>query len=224
LTVPASALTDLPPQDYDAIRRLVRTGDLALCHGTQAFSRMISWGTGAPWSHIALIVRLDEIGRVVVFEAVEKIGVRMVPLKRFVSEDSGHHKPYPGDIVICRHDEFAGKISPERLEKLTAFATDRLGAPFEAGEMVKIAARIALGWFGVRLPRMLETDDEYICSEYVGRCYEAVGIKVPWDGRGFLAPSDFAADPKLKAIARVARHPFGGEDTPEDQKARDADG
>lgn len=214
MTVAPSAL-DLPAQDYDAIRRLVRTGDLALCRGTQLFSRAVGWSTGSPWSHIALIVRLDDIGRVVVFEAVAKIGVRMVPLRRFVSEDSGHHKPYPGDIVICRHAEFAGKADPDKLAKLTEFATDRLGAPFEASEMVKIGLRIAASWVDIKLPRMIETDDEYICSEYIGRCYEAVGIKVPWDGRGFLAPGDFAADPKLEAIARVARHPFGGKDTPE---------
>jgi hypothetical protein len=215
VTVAPSALTDLPAQDYEAIRRIVRTGDIALCSGTAIFSRAIKVATGSPWSHVALIVRLDEIGRVVVFEAVEKIGVRMVPLRRFVSEDSEHHRPYPGEMVIARHAEFEGKADDAKLAKLTEFATDRLGAPFKPSEMAKIGLRIAASWFDIRLPKLIETDDDYICSEYVARCYEAVGIRIPWDGRGFIAPGDFAADPKIEAIARIARHPFHGKDTPE---------
>ena len=76
MSIPDSALTELPEQDYTAIRRLVRTGDLALCSGTPAFSRVIRWATGSPWSHIAMIVRLDELDRVMVIEAVARQGVR----------------------------------------------------------------------------------------------------------------------------------------------------
>jgi len=215
VTVPASALTELPPQPYDAIRALVRTGDLALCSGTAMFSRAIRWATASPWSHVAMIVRLEEVGRVVVFEAVEKIGVRMVPLSRFLSEDATHHKPFPGIAIIARHSEFAEHPSPDQLEHLTAAATDRLGAGFEPGEILKIALRIAAGRVGMKLPRVLRTDDEYICSEYVARCYEAVGIRIPWDGRGFIAPDDFAKDPKIDAVARVAKNPFNGKPTPD---------
>ena len=111
MTVPTSALTDLPAQDYEAIRALVKTGDMALCSGNNAFSRVIRWATKSAWSHIALIVRLEDIDRVIVLEAVAKIGVRAVPLSRFVSEDSDRHKPYPGDIVIARHADFATKAT-----------------------------------------------------------------------------------------------------------------
>ena len=38
----------------------------------------------------------------------------------------------------------------------------------------------------------LQTDREYICSEYVWECYKNLGIKIQPDERGFIAPADFA--------------------------------
>lgn len=212
MTVPASALTDLPPQDYPAIRAIVKTGDLALCSGTQPFSRVIQWATSSPWSHIAMIVRLEDLDRVMVVEAVAKIGVRVVPLHRFLSGgDAQHRKPFAGTVVIARHAAFATGAADGGLRKLDDFAFDRLGSPFSSVEIAKIGARIALGAFGIRVPRMATPDDEYFCSEYLAECYKRIGIEIPWDGRGFIAPDNFAADPRIAAVARVARRPFGAD-------------
>ena len=207
MTVPASVLTDLPEQDYAAIRAQVRTGDLAICSGENPFSHVIRWATASPWSHIAMIIRLEDLDRVMVLEAVAKVGVRAVPLSRFVSEGSNHHKPFPGRIVIARHADFEAKAANGALRKLDDFAFDRLGAPFSNAEITKIGVRIALGALGVKVPKMAAPDDEYFCSEYVAECYKRIGIHIPWDGRGFIAPDDFAADAKVEAVARVARHP-----------------
>jgi len=49
--------------------------------------------------------------------------------------------------------------------------------------------------------KKIEFDREFICSEYVARCYEQVGIEVKWNQLGFIAPSDFAADPDFELIA-----------------------
>lgn len=212
MTVSAATLTELPERDYDAIRKAVRTGDLALCSGTAAFSRVIQWTTASPWSHIAMIVRLDELDRVMVVEAVAKIGVRIVPLSRFLTGgDARHPKPFAGRVVVARHDDFAAHVASGGLRKLDEFAFDRLGTPFSRMEIAKIGLRIVLGAFGVRVPRMATPTDEYFCSEYLAECYRRIGIEVPWDGRGFIAPDDFAADPKISAVARVAQHPFGSD-------------
>lgn len=203
VTVLASALTALPGMDYLAVRKLVRTGDLALCSGTNLSSQAIRWASKSPWSHVALLVRLQEIDRVIALESVAKIGVRAVPLSRFVSEDSARHRPYPGKIVIARHAEFADKATPEGLRRMSEFAADRLGAPFNAMEMLKIAVRIALSGLGLKPPSPLHPTEGLICSEYVGKCYEQVGIRIPWDGRGFIGPAEFADAPPVQAIARV---------------------
>ena len=53
------------------------------------------------------------------------------------------------------------------------------------------------------LPGRLRPRNEFICSEYVGKLYEQVGIQIPWDGRGFIGPDEFARDPKVVALAQV---------------------
>jgi hypothetical protein len=53
------------------------------------------------------------------------------------------------------------------------------------------------------MPGRLSPDDEFICSEYVARCYERIGLPVPWDGLGFIAPADFARDPALAPVAQI---------------------
>ena len=155
MTVPASVLRDLPEQDYAAIRALVRTGDLMLCSGTAPFSRVIQWATASPWSHIAMIVRLGDLDRVMVCEAVAKIGVRVVPLSRFLTGGTPRHpKPFAGTAIVARHADFDAHAADGALRKLDDFAFDRLGSPFSAAEIAKIGFRIFLGPFGVKIPRM----------------------------------------------------------------------
>jgi hypothetical protein len=207
--VPDSALTDLAPRPYAEVRQLLRTGDLVLCSGSAIFSKAIRWATRSPWSHIGLIVRLDEIDRVMVLESVEKYGVRTTALSRMVSGDGHHRKPYPGPVLIARHAVFEARArgDPQRLSRMGDFAADRLGAPFSSGEIVKIMTRIAASGLGMRLPRILLPSDEFICSEYVAQCYRRMDIAIPWDGLGFIAPADFAKDPQVEAVARLKPEP-----------------
>lgn len=201
--VPDDALERLAPRPYEALRTRIRTGDLFLCSGDDVFSRMIRAATRSPWSHVAIALRLDEIGRIVALEAVAKIGVRIVPLSAFVSSASNGRKPYPGRILLARHHGFQACADREAIARMVHFAVDRCGSPFAGGEMIKIAARIALGAFDREMPRILTPDDEFICSEYAARCYAQAGVEIPWDGRGFIAPADFAADPRTEALAQV---------------------
>jgi hypothetical protein len=87
------------------------------------------------------------------------------------------------------------------MKRMAGFAFDRLGDRFSKGEIVKIALRIALGRLDTRL-HPSRPKDEFICSEYVAGCLGEVGLKVRWDGLGFIAPSDFAADPQIDAVAQ----------------------
>lgn len=207
MTTPAEALAAWTPQRYAAVRAGVRTGDLLICSGNQMFSRVIQWATSSPWSHIAMIVRLEDLDRVMVMEAVQKIGVRVVPLSRWITDFQPHDKPFNGKVVVARHDALSA-ATPEQFHRMSGFATDQLGCPFDAGEIAKIATRIGLGAFGVRLPRMIQPDGEYFCSEYLDECYRRLGVTIPWDGRGFIAPSDFAAARQVRAVLRVSRFPF----------------
>jgi hypothetical protein len=203
MSVPNDALQRLKPQPYKAVRRMVRDGDLLLCSTNHAFARLIRWSTRSPWSHVAMAFRLEEIDRVIVLECVEKIGVRAVPFSNFVAMSPLGKKPYPGKILLARHQGMSAKSRQAPLKRMAEFAFDRLGDRFSQMEMTKIALRIVLGRFDVRLHPSLGPDDEFICSEYVAKSFAKVGIEFPWDGQGFIAPADIAADPRVEPIAQV---------------------
>jgi hypothetical protein len=201
MSISDDALKTLPELEAAAIEAEVRDGDLLLCSGEHAFSKLIRWATKSPWSHVAMAMRADAIGRVMVLESVEKIGVRTVPFHTFVFGEEGM-RPYPGKIVLARDAKIAA-ASPADIRKIAEFAVDQLGDPFDPIEVLKIAARITLGSFNQKMPEVMKARGEYICSEYVAKCYEQIGVRAPWDGRGFIAPCDFAADPDVSAIAQV---------------------
>ena len=90
----------------------------------------------------------------------------------------------------------------EALKPLVDFAVDAMGDRFSPGEVIKIATRIAVGRLNRHMPKVLGAKNEFICSEYVARCFAKVNVKIEWDGLGFIAPADFARDPKVKAVAR----------------------
>jgi hypothetical protein len=52
------------------------------------------------------------------------------------------------------------------------------------------------------MPLAMSARNEFICSEYVARCFQTIGIEIAWDGLGFIAPGDFALDPKIDAVAQ----------------------
>jgi hypothetical protein len=209
MTIADDVLTHMPPEPFKTISRRVRDGDLLLCSAYDPFSRLIGWATKSPWSHVAIAYRWPSLGRIMAFEAVQQIGVRTVPLQSFIRQSSTGQKPYPGKIILARHEDFAaahGKHTSDEARRFADFAIDRFGDHFAPGEIFKIALRVALGRFDRRMPKFMGPKDEFICSEYVAKCFERVGITIPWDGRGFIAPADFANDPKIKAIARFRTH------------------
>jgi hypothetical protein len=202
MTIPTDVLSVLAPQPYEHVRAEIRDGDLLLCSAHDFGSRMIRWATKSPWSHIAIAFRMPEIDRMLALECVERIGVRAVPISDFITRTSSGQTPYPGRILLARHRGIAG-TGPTPLLKMNAFAFDRLGDRFSNLETAKIGLRILVGRISARMPPILGADDEYICSEYVARCFAAIGLEIPWDGLGFVAPGDFALDPAIDAVARI---------------------
>lgn len=205
MAIPDDYLDASRPEPLDEVSRLMRDGDLLLCSATDPFSRLIGWATRSPWTHVALAYRWPQLGRIMVFEAVQQIGVRTVPLKSFVSQSSTGRKPYPGRIVLARNEACLEKSVRygATLERLADFATAHLGNRFAPNEIFKIAVRILMGRLGMKMPALLEARDEFICSEFVAAALAAMGVEIPWDGLGFIAPSDFAQDPDTRPIAQV---------------------
>ena len=202
MAIADNVLSELKPQPYAKARKLVRNGDILLCSATDPFSKLIRWSTKTPWSHIAIAYRIESLDRVMVFEAVEKIGVRTVPLSHFIAYTSSGAHPYPGKILLARDQRMEG-LSEAKLKAMYDFAFGCLGDKFAPGEILKIATRIVFGSAGRKMPRFLGPKNEFICSEYIAKCYAKAGLKIPWDGLGFIAPGDFALAPDVQAVAQI---------------------
>jgi hypothetical protein len=203
MAVDEACLKELKPQAYAEVRGEVRDPDLLLCSARDPFSRLIRWATKSPWSHVAMAFRMEEIDRVLVLECVEKIGVRCVPMSTFLTRTSEGTSPYPGQILLARHKGLAAKSRARPMKKMAGAAFDRLGDRFSPAEILKIAARIAVGRLNRATPKSLGPRDEYICSEYVAKCYGEIGLTFPWDELGFMAPCDIAADPRVEPVALI---------------------
>jgi uncharacterized protein YycO len=198
------------PVHYMDLRDQLRTGDLLLCAGTGWFSQMIQAATDSVWSHVAFIYRLEAIDRLMVLESLEPVGVRTVPLSKYLSDYDSLGNPYPGQMCIARHADFESHSSSAELAHFGRFAVDQLGTPYDNQMIAKIAARITLTkWLDAPARDQvhadwssagLERDREYICSEYVWECYQSLGLKVPHDPRGFVTPADFASADAIELL------------------------
>jgi hypothetical protein len=85
---------------------------------------------------------------------------------------------------------------------LAKYAVDQFGYPYDKQQIAKIAARIMASKvpFSKKELARIKASNDFICSEYVARCYETIGIKVTWDRRGFIVPADFARDKRFELV------------------------
>ncbi len=188
---------------YDECRPDIAPGDLLLGSGTTPFSRMIRTVTESAWSHVGFVMPLSVINRIMVLESVESIGVRTVPLSKYLRDYNNSGQPYPGGLVIARHEDFPSD-NEDVLREFARFAVDLFGYPYDNDEIARIAVRIMtrfLPW-----AKDLKRDKEYICSEYVYECYKSVDVTMPYSG-GFITPADFANAREVRLQAVLRRGP-----------------
>ncbi len=183
--------------DYATARSEIRSGDILLCSGSSLFSTLIQKTTESIWSHVAFVIRLDAIGRIMVLESVESIGVRTVPLSSYVQNYNATGKGYPGKLLIARHSQFKSA----NITALSQSAVNLLGYPYNNQDILRIAARIGMKSFGFeKNDPMIQPEHAYICSEYAYDCYRSVGVSIDYDPSGFVAPADFAKTPEINPL------------------------
>ena len=85
---------------------------------------MIHQATGSVWSHVAFVLRLDSIERVMLLESVEPIGVRTVRLSKYLENYGNDGKAYPGGLAIIRNKSFASQVNSQKLTQLAQYAVD----------------------------------------------------------------------------------------------------
>jgi len=204
MTMSAEFPLNATVEAYDEVRQKAQTGDLVLFSGSNWFSRLIGWLTCSDWSHIGIVVCLEDVDRVMVLESIIMGGVHAVPLSSFVVHPNNPKKPYKGRVGVARHADVADTLKTKKFSFFQE-ALDLFGRSFDVGEMVAIFMRLI--FFAPRFAKLrkrrIVRNKKYLCSEYVDECYRAIGIETPNNGVGFIAPVHFAIDPKVSWVARL---------------------
>jgi len=195
MSIDLKIFPDIRAVPYNDLRSTIRTGDILLCSGNGLFSKFIKRATDSIWSHVAFILRVPSLNRIMLFESVETVGVRTVPLSSYICNYNSSRKSYDGKILIARHAEF----DLSKIRDLSHKAVDLLGYPYDFFEIAKISARLLMRWAKF-LPKSMEDNGSYICSEYAFECYKSIGVDINHDRLGFVTPRDFAATPKIYAV------------------------
>jgi len=183
----------LPVSRYEDVRNDIRSGDLAFCSGSYVFSKWIQGFTKSVWSHVGLIYRDDHLRRVFILESEVGIGVRLVPISKYLRDYHGRRRPYRGQMVLARVNPVLGD---EQVRTAVSYGMDLLTKPYDNFEILRIAARIAF-----RMGKRTQ-DRKFICSELVDECFRAGGVKfVRRDN--YISPDDIWRDPVVTKIARI---------------------
>lgn len=198
MSIPESVFDDgtVPLVQYSDLRKQVKDGDLLLCSGNATFSKLIQTATHSNFSHVGFVMWLQPLGRLMVLESVESIGVRSVPLSSYLQDYNGSGTAYPGRFLIARHSGIGNGALSAGFAK---FAIDMLGHSYDQDEIVRIAAHVAS--CGLLDDGDLQDVGKFICSEYVAACYRTLNVTITKGNCGFTAPSDFAKDTNVSAVA-----------------------
>ncbi len=177
---------------YKDLRNTLRSGDLLFASGDYLVSKAIQKVSDSPWSHVGIIIKLNDLDRVLLLESVEDMGVRLVPLSKYLT-DYEDGKPYRGRVVVGR----CKGVDKQIVDGLTTFGIDELTRPYDKDEIAKILARVVLG-IGKK-----ERDREYICSELVYECFSNSGLEFDYDKRGFISPENIWRDDDIVPVGRI---------------------
>ncbi len=202
MTICNTVFTTVENKSFAQAHSLLQTGDILLCSGNGILSDIIKKATNSPFSHVALILKLPITGQWLVLESIESKGVRCVPLEQdYLTNYCGTHKPYDGKILIARIQEMQSKR--DIISKLYQTAFSLLGDEYNQEDILQIGARIFNHDLGIKEDGTLLPHQRYICSEYVYTCLHAIGIQIPFDPAGFIAPADIARYAGIHAVTQL---------------------
>jgi hypothetical protein len=186
-------LKDIPVIRYEKIRDYLKTGDIVFCSGGYLFSGIIQRLTKSTWSHVAVIYKDEELGRVLMLEAEPFVGIRLIPLSKYLYDYKGKKRPYKGKIIISKLNV---PIEHEAMNKGISFGLDELTRPYDNWEIFRIMLRI-LFKAGKR-----ERNRSYICSELVRDVYARAGVIMQLRDT-YISPDNIWKDQRVDMKYRV---------------------
>jgi hypothetical protein len=186
-------LKNLSIVEYEAIRSELKTGDLFFGSGSYLFSGIIQRLTKSTWSHVAIIYKDEALGRVLVLEAEPFVGVRLIPLSKYLYDYKGSKKSYKGQIALAK---LAIPLDKEALNRGISFGLDELTRPYDNYEIIRIMIRI---YFKIT---KRANNRAYICSEFVRDILENSNIVLPYYDT-YISPDNVWTDERLVMTHRI---------------------
>lgn len=178
---------------YDKIRGFLKTGDIFFSSGSYLFSGVIQNLTKSVWSHVAVIYKDEELNRVMLLEAEPYIGIRLIPLSKYLHDYNGKKRPYKGQIAIAKLKD---PLPKENLNRGISFGLDELTRPYDNFEIARIMVRILL-----RISKR-EKNRAYICSELVRDMYAKAGMVIQYYDT-YISPQQIYKDPRIEMKYRI---------------------
>jgi hypothetical protein len=186
-------LKELPVMPYEKIRDHLKTGHIFFSSGSYTFSGIIQRLTKSVWSHVAIIYKDEELKRVMVLEAEPNIGIRLIPVSKYLLDYKGTKRPYKGQVVMAKLNF---DLEKENLNKGISFGLDELTRPYDNWEIIRIMLRI-LFKRGKR-----EKNRNYICSELVRDAFAKAGVIFKMND-SYISPQEIWKDERVEFKYRI---------------------
>ncbi len=133
------------------------------------------------------------MGRVLILEAEPKIGIRLIPLSKYLHDYKGTKRAYKGQVVLAKLNF---QLEQEKLNKAICFGLDELTRPYDNLEIVRIMTRILLR-IGKR-----EKNKNYICSELVRDAFAKAGVVFRLNDT-YISPQEIWKDIRIEMKYRI---------------------
>jgi hypothetical protein len=126
-------------------------------------------------------------------ESETGVGVRLVPLSKYLLDYHGRRKPYRGQVVVAR---LVTPIEKAVMNRAISYGMDELTKPYDNFEILRIAVRIMLH-IGRRT-----NDRKYICSELIEACYRQADVHFRLNDN-YISPMDIWLDSQVESAHRI---------------------
>ena len=186
-------LKQMPVIPYEKIRDNLKTGHIFFTSGSYLFSGAIQRLTKSVWSHVAVVYKDEELGRVMVLEAEPSVGIRLIPLSKYIKDYQGKKRPYKGQIAIAKINL---DIEKEKFKRGISFGLDELTRPYDNFEILRIMIRILF-----RISRR-ERNRSYICSELVRDIFAKAGVIIQYNDT-YISPNAIWTDGRVELKYRI---------------------
>jgi hypothetical protein len=128
-----------------------------------------------------------------VLEAEPSVGIRLIPVSKYLRNYKDKNRPYKGQIAIAKLNI---DVEKEKLNRGISFGLDELARPYDNFEIVRIMVRILF-----HISRR-EKNRNYICSELVRDIFAKSGIIIQYKDT-YISPDNIWSDERVELKYRI---------------------